>query len=110
TGWKVITDNHLGDYGAPLGIWITGFLHFSSDEALENDGVYELGRVYIQTKKALKEEAERGETTLADEVQDWLLKFEAGDAEAKAYSDRFNKISLEHIHTVMGRLKISTEY
>ena len=55
TGWKVITDNHLGDYGAPLGIWITGFLHFSSEEALEKDGVYELGRVYIATKKALKE-------------------------------------------------------
>ncbi|MFZ2125968.1 MAG: arginine--tRNA ligase [Candidatus Microsaccharimonas sp.] len=110
TGWKVITDNHLGDYGAPLGIWITGFLKFSSEEALEKDGVYELGRVYIEMKKALKEEKERGESTLADEVQDWLLKFESGDEQAKAYSDRFNKISLEHIHNVMRRLKISTEY
>src|SRR5690606_22132513 len=41
SGWKVITDNHLGDYGAPLGIWITGFRKFSSDEALVRDGVYE---------------------------------------------------------------------
>lgn len=110
TGWKVITDNHLGDYGSPLGIWITGFLHFSSDEALEKDGVYELGRVYIKTKKALKDEAERGGTVLADEVQTWLLKFEAGDNEAKGYSERFNKISLDHIHHIMDRLKISTEY
>jgi len=110
TGWKVITDNHLGDYGAPLGIWITGFRMFSSDEALEKDGVYELGRVYIQTKKVLKEEIERGETKLADEVQDWLQKFEAGDEEAIAYSNRFNTISLEHIHDVMSRLKISTEF
>lgn len=110
TGWKVVTDNHLGDYGAPLGIWITGFLTLSSEEALEKGGVYELGRVYIAMKKALKEEAERGETTLADQVQDWLLKFEAGDAEAVGYSQRFNKISLDHIHNVMGRLKISTDY
>jgi len=109
TGWKVITDNHLGDYGAPLGIWITGFLTFSSDEALEKDGVYELGRVYIETKKALKEEKERGESVLADQVQDWLLKFEAGDEAAKSYSERFNSISLAHIHTVMERLKISTQ-
>lgn len=109
TGWKVVTDNHLGDYGAPLGIWITGFLTFSSEEALEKDGVYELGRVYIQTKKALKEEKERGESALADQVQDWLLKFEAGDETAKAYSERFNTISLNHIHTVMDRLKISTQ-
>lgn len=110
TGWNVITDNHLGDYGAPLGVWIAGFRKFSSDEALEKDGVYELGRVYIQTKKALKEEAEKGETTLADEVQDWLLKYEAGDEEAVSYSQRFNAISLEHIHSVMNRLKISTDH
>lgn len=110
TGWNVITDNHLGDYGAPLGIWITGFRLFSSNEALEENGVYELGRVYIQTKKALKEEIERGETKLADEVQAWLVKFEAGDEEAVDYSNRFNTISLEHIHNVMDRLKISTDY
>lgn len=110
TGWKVVTDNHLGDYGAPLGIWITGFLKFSSDEALEKDGVYELGRVYMQTKKAIKEEAERGESTLADEAQGWLLKFEAGDAEAVAYSERFSAISMQHIHEVMARLGISTEH
>lgn len=110
TGWKVITDNHLGDYGAPLGIWIVGFRRLSSDEALEKDGVYELGRVYIEMKKALKEEAERGETVLADEVQQWLLKFEAGDEEAIAYSRRFNAISMDHIHAVMARLKISTDY
>jgi len=110
TGWKVITDNHLGDYGAPFGIWVTGFLRFSSEEALQKDGVYELGRVYIETKKALKEEKERGETELVDEVQQWLIKLENGDEQAKDYSARFNKISLEHIHNVMARLKISTDY
>ncbi len=110
TGWNVVTDNHLGDYGAPLGIWITGFLKLSSEDALAKDGVYELGRVYIAMKKLLKEEAERGESTLADEAQSWLLKYEAGDAEAVSYSERFNEISLKHIHDVMNRLKISTDY
>lgn len=110
SGWNIITDNHLGDYGAPLGIWITGFLHFSSEEALTKDGVYELGRVYIQTKKALKDEAARDEKVLADEVQNWLLKFEAGDEQAVAYSQRFNEISLKHIHGVMDRLRISTDH
>ena len=110
TGWRVISDNHLGDYGAPFGIWVTGFLRFSSEAALEKDGVYELGRVYIQTKKVLKEEKERGETEMADEVQSWLIKLENGDQQAVDYSARFNKISLDHIHNVMARLKISTDY
>lgn len=110
SGWTVITDNHLGDYGAPFGVWVTGFLKFSNEAALERDGVYELGRVYIQTKKAISEEKERGESTLADEVQAWLIKLEQGDSTAKDFSERFNRISLEHIHRVMARLKISTEY
>ncbi len=110
SGWKVISDNHLGDYGAPFGIWVVGFLKFSSDEALEKDGVYELGRLYIKTKKLLKEEKERGEHELADEVQNWLLKLEDGDEAAVAYSKRFNEISLEHIHHVMERLHIHTDH
>jgi arginyl-tRNA synthetase len=110
TGWRVITDNHLGDYGAPFGIWVVGFLAFSSEEVLERDGVYELGRVYIETKKALKDEKERGESILADQVQEWLLKLEGGDEVAQQYSRRFNDISLTHIHGIMNRLKITTDY
>lgn len=110
TGWHVITDNHLGDYGAPFGIWVVGFLKFSSDEKLEKGGVYELGRVYIEARKALKEEKERGEEVLANQVQDWLLRLERADPEAIAYSKRFNEASLAHIHEVMGRLKIFTDY
>lgn len=110
TGWEVITDNHLGDYGAPFGIWVVGFLKFSDEERLARDGVYELGRVYIETKKALKDEAANGGHELADQVQDWLIKLENGDEEAINYSKRFNEISIAHIHEVMDRLKISTDY
>lgn len=109
-GWQVITDNHLGDYGAPFGIWVVGFLQFSTEEALQADGVYELGQVYIRTKQALAEEKERGETRLADEVQQWLLKLERGDTTALGYSELFNRISLDHIHGVMQRLHISTDH
>ncbi len=110
TGWKTITDNHLGDYGTPFGIWVVGFKKFSSEEKLASGGVYELGRIYIETKAALKEEEKAGKSKLADEVQQWLLKLEQGDKEAVELSERFNKISLEHIHSVMQRLKISTEH
>lgn len=109
-GWRVITDNHLGDYGAPFGVWALGYETLSNPEALKKDGVYELGRLYIATKKALKEEAERGEHKLADSVQDWLLRLEAGEKTAVEYSKLFNSISLSHIHEVMERLKIATDY
>ena len=110
TGWKVITDNHLGDYGAPFGIWVVGFKKFSSEAELAKRGIYELGDIYIKTKKAIKDEEAAGKTELADEAQQWLLKLEAGDPEAVEYSERFNKISLDHIHKVMDRLGIYTDY
>jgi arginyl-tRNA synthetase len=110
TGWRVITDNHLGDYGAPFGIWVVGYLKFSSSEKLAEGGVYELGRIYVETKQALKDEESAGGSDLARQVQDWLIRLEQGDVEAVAYSRRFNEISLDHIHEMMNRLKISTDY
>lgn len=108
TGWRVITDNHLGDYGTPFGIWVEGFKRFSTPERLEERGIYELGDVYIKTKAAIKEQGEDSE--IEKSAQEWLLKLDQGDLEALEFSKKFNQISLDHIHTVMRRLKISTDY
>lgn len=108
SGWKVVTDNHLGDYGTPFGIWVVGFEMFSNEEKLAKRGVYELGDVYIKTKAAMKEQGEGGE--IEKKAEEWLLKLENGDEEALNYSNKFNEISLKHIHDVMARLKISTDY
>ena len=106
-GWKVITDNHLGDTGTPFGVWVVGFLR--SGKSLDEVTIYDLGQIYIDTKKALKDEAAEGKHELADEVQEWLKKLEAKDAEAVKYSERFNTISLNHIHDVMRRMAINTD-
>ena len=108
SGWKVITDNHLGEYGTPFGIWVVGFEMFSNEERLAKRGVYELGDVYIKTKAAMKEQGEGGE--IEKKAEEWLLKLENGDKEALNYSNKFKEISLKHIHDVMARLKISTDY
>ena len=107
-GWEVITDNHLGDAGTPFGIWAVGFLDAEKD--LNEIDVYDLGQIYIEMKKRLKDEQNEGGHELADRVQDWLLRLEAKDEEAVRLSTRFNEISLHHIHEVMGRLGISTDY
>ena len=107
-GWKVITDNHLGDTGTPFGVWVVGFLR--SGKSIDEVTIYDLGQIYIDTKKALKDEAAEGKHELADETQEWLKKLEAKDPQAVEYSERFNKISLDHIHSVMKRMSIDTDY
>lgn len=106
-GWKVITDNHLGDVGTPFGIWATGFKR--SGIAFDDVTIYDLGNIYIQMKADLKEEEKAGKHAMADEVQDWLLKLEAKDEEAVKLSEHFKDISMKHTHEVMNRLGISTD-
>ena len=106
-GWKVVTDNHLGDVGTPFGIWATGFKRSGLD--FNTVTVYDLGNIYIKMKADLKAEEAEGKHELADEVQDWLLKLESRDAEAMELSEHFKEISLKHTHEVMARLGISTD-
>ena len=106
-GWKVITDNHLGDVGTPFSIWATGFKR--SGIAFDDVTIYDLGNIYIQMKADLKEEEKAGKHALADEVQDWLLRLEAKDEEAVKLSEHFKEISMKHTHEVMDRLGISTD-
>jgi len=110
SGYTVITDNHVGDAGTPFGKWVVGFEKYSSEEKLEQDGINELARIYIAITVDLKVEKEADESKLADKVQDWLQKLEAGDPKAVAYSEKFNQISFDHMHAVMARLKISTDF
>lgn len=106
-GWKVITDNHLGDVGTPFGVWAAGFKR--SGIAFDDVTIYDLGNIYIKMKADLKEEEKAGKHVLADEVQDWLLKLEAKDEEAVKLSEHFKDISMKHTHEVMDRLGISTD-
>ena len=107
-GWTVITDNHLGDVGTPFGIWAVGFKRSGID--FDKVTVYDLGNIYIQMKADLKAEEKAGRHELADEAQEWLKRLEEKDPEAVKLSQHFNQISIDHMHEVMKRLGIWTQY
>jgi len=45
-GHRVISDNHLGDWGTQFGMIIYGYKHFRDDAAYQRRAVEELGRLY----------------------------------------------------------------
>jgi len=45
-GHRVVTDNHLGDWGTQFGMVIYGFKHFGNESALNAAPVEELSRLY----------------------------------------------------------------
>ena len=59
-GYRVITDNHLGDWGTQFGIIIYGYKHFGDPAVVDADPVTELAKLYrvvnqlIEYRKALR--------------------------------------------------------
>jgi arginyl-tRNA synthetase len=46
-GHKVITDNHLGDWGTQFGMLLYGYKHFRDEDSLRRDPVREMVRLYV---------------------------------------------------------------
>jgi len=74
-GHKVITDNHLGDWGTQFGMIIYGYKHFRDDGAFERAPVAELARLYklvnsIITYHASKTELPKLENALAAKTEE----------------------------------------
>ncbi|MDO5309064.1 MAG: arginine--tRNA ligase [Planctomycetia bacterium] len=75
-GHTVISDNHLGDWGAQFGMIIYGYRNFLNEEAYRADAVQELARLYRVTRRlieyfnakksvdALRQAATQAQTTL----------------------------------------------
>jgi len=67
-GFRVITDNHLGDWGTQFGIIIYGYKHFGDPEVVLTDPVAELTKLYrlvnqlVDYRKSLKSLDALGDT------------------------------------------------
>lgn len=52
-GHKVITDNHLGDWGTQFGMIIYGYKHFLDQQSYDDAPVAELARLYKYVRKLM---------------------------------------------------------
>jgi arginyl-tRNA synthetase len=75
-GHRVITDNHIGDWGTQFGKVIYGWKHWRDDAALQQNPVEELVRLYKKADVAAGTDAE-----VLRECREELVKLQQGDAE-----------------------------
>jgi arginyl-tRNA synthetase len=87
-GHKVITDNHLGDWGTQFGILLYGYKHFLDEQAFKADPVHELARLYRHVRKLMKktvnakgEEEEDPNDPIAQAARDETARLHQGDPE-----------------------------
>ena len=101
-GYKPFSINYLGDWGTQFGKVITGFKHWSNEDAVNQEGIAELSRLYVK----FHEEAENNKA-LDDEARNWLLKMEQGDDEALKLWKWFKDISQQEFDRIYKLFDIS---
>ncbi len=100
-GFKVIADNHLGDWGTQFGLMMIGFQNFANEEALKVSPVDELERIYVESYNRSKEDAAWREQAKAE-----LVKLQQGDAKNRALWKRFIELSIEEFSAIYARLNV----
>jgi arginyl-tRNA synthetase len=101
-GYRVIADNHVGDWGTQFGLMLVGYNAFVDNAALERAPVDELERIYVASYNRSKEDPEWREKAKAE-----LVKLQQGDETCRALWERFIELSLEEFNTIYRRLGVS---
>ena len=97
-GHRVVTDNHIGDWGTQFGMLLLGWKTELDEAAQEQDPIAELERLY---KTINADESRR------DEARAELVKLQAGDEENHAIWKRMIALSQEQFDHVYGRLGVT---
>jgi arginyl-tRNA synthetase len=101
-GYRVVSDNHLGDWGTQFGILIMGYRNFLDEGALAADPISELERLYVKSYERSKEDE-----GWLDQARAELVKLQQGDAANRELWSRFVQLSLGEFERIYRRLDVS---
>ena len=111
-GYKVIADNHIGDWGTQFGIIIKGYREFLDREALERDPIEELQRIYVESYSRTKaaddatEEQKAAAAAWLDACRMETVKLQQGDPDNRALWQEFIRLSLGEFDKTYARLGV----
>ena len=104
-GHKVITDNHIGDWGTQFGMIIHGWKTVLNEADLEADPVAELLRVYRTVNAQCGDDDAVRETCKQE-----LVKLQGGDAENLAIWERCVELSKQGLQGIYDRLDVGFDH
>ncbi len=99
--YRLIADNHLGDWGTQFGITIMGYRAFGNPAALQDRPLEELERVYVLSYERGKTDPEWKEACRRE-----LVKLQQGDPENLALWQDFVRWSLEELARLYDKLGV----
>ncbi len=113
-GHNVVTDNHLGDWGAQFGILLYGYKNLRDEAAFQADPVRELARLYLEVRNRFKKANDEDDDAAGDAVQEACrqetAKLHAGDPENLRLWKLFMPACLEEIDRIYRRLDVKFDH
>src|SRR5271157_3116154 len=104
-GHRVISDNHIGDWGTQFGKLLLGWKRVLDRPALERDAIAELERLY----KVINAEGDANPARL-EEAKAELVKLQAGDAENLSIWKEMIRLSQIQFDTIYARLGVKFDF
>jgi arginyl-tRNA synthetase len=104
-GHRVISDNHIGDWGTQFGKLLLGWKQILDRPALERDAIAELERLY----KVINAECDANPARL-EAAKSELVKLQAGDAENIAIWKEMIRLSQIQFDTIYARLGVKFDF
>ncbi len=87
-GYRVIGDNHLGDWGTQFGKLLCAFSRWGSEAELVHNPTAHLLSLYVRFHDEAK-----ADSRLGHEARDWFRRLEAGDVGVRSLWQRFVTLS-----------------
>ena len=104
-GHRVVTDNHIGDWGTQFGMLLIGWKRDLDQAALERDPIAELERIY----KKVSAECKADEVAL-EAARNELVKLQGGDAENLGIWREMQRLSQVQFDTIYARLGVKFDH
>jgi arginyl-tRNA synthetase len=104
-GNRVITDNHIGDWGTQFGKLLVGWKRSLNPETLTADPIAEMERLY----RVVNQACETDPQVLEDARQE-LVKLQSGDSTNLAIWREMIALSAVQFDTIYGRLGVRFDY
>ncbi len=101
-GYRVIADNHLGDWGTQFGILIKGYRECLTEEERNNLTVANLEKCYVLSAAKAKEE----DGVWKESCKQELVKLQQGDADNLALWKKFIDISIGEFERMYRKLGV----
>jgi arginyl-tRNA synthetase len=104
-GHRVISDNHIGDWGTQFGKLLLGWKRSLNRAKLEHDAIAELERLY----KVINAECDANPARL-EEAKSELVKLQAGDAENISIWKEMIRLSQIQFDMIYARLGVKFDF